>query len=63
MKWRWVGWGCFTSSPFSHSFPCAPLSLAWLLTHIHEAGPCHVTERWGQEKKRVEGLLGVYAGV
>lgn len=37
--------------------------MAWLLTHIHDAGPRHVAQGRGQEKKGIEGLLGIHAGV
>lgn len=43
--------------------PRALLSLAQLLTHIHDAGTRHVAEGWGQEKKGIEGLLGIHAAL
>lgn len=43
--------------------PPALRSLARLLTHIHDAGPRHVAQGRGQEKKGIKGLLGIHAGI
>lgn len=45
------------------SAPSGPSQPAWLLTHIHDAGPRHVAQGRGQEKKGIEGLLGIHAGI